>query len=117
MANTKKTSKKEQKGNKELVGTSNTKISTRGRVFTGIEKKKSPTSVEINFERTLFIQKFERFYKKKTRIHARLPSNIDVSDGDQINVRECRPLSKIIHAIVIEKVKSVNDSENKESKK
>ena len=113
MANTKKTSKKEQKGNKELVGTSNTKISTRGRVFTGIVTKKFPNRVVIEFERTLFIQKFERFYKKKTRIHARLPSNIDVSVGDQIKVRECRPLSKIIHAIVIEKVKSANEAGEK----
>ena len=88
-----------QKGKKEnLVG-------TRGRTFEGTVVKKFPTRVVIEFERTVYVPKYERYYKKKTRLHARLGS-VDVNIGDYIKIRECRPLSKIIHFIVIEKLKS-----------
>jgi len=81
---------------------------TRGRVFAGTVVRKFPNRVVIEFERTVYVKKFERFYKKKTRVHARLPSGMSIELGDYIKVRECRPLSKIIHAIVIEKVRSAN---------
>lgn len=83
-----------------------TLVATRGRIFEGTVTKKFPTRVVIEAERTVFVKKYERFYKKKMRIHARLPKNIDVQVGDYIRVRECRPLSKIINAVVIEKVRS-----------
>jgi ribosomal protein S17 len=85
--------------------------SSRGRIFEGIVAKKFPKRVAIEFERTVRIAKYERFYKKKTRIHARLPDSMasDVNIGDFIQVRECRPLSKIIHFIVIKKLRSGGD--------
>ncbi len=90
-------------------------LSTRGRTFQGIVTRKFPKRVTIEFERTVRIPKYERFIKKKTRIHARLPDEIahDIHLGDLIKVRECRPLSKIIHFIVIEKIRSY-DEESKE---
>jgi small subunit ribosomal protein S17 len=48
---------------------------------------------------------YERFLKGKTRLHARLPEGMDVSVGDYVKVQECRPLSKIIHFVVIEVVR------------
>jgi len=41
---------------------------------------------------------------------------MDVNVGDYIRIRECRPLSKIIHFVVIEKVKSA-ESGKQEAKK
>jgi len=81
-------------------------ISTRGRVFEGIVTRKFPKRITIEFERTVFIKKYERFAKKKTRIHARLPENLadKIQIGDLVQVRECRPLSKIIHTITIKKL-------------
>lgn len=89
---------------KEVVG-------TRGRIFEGTVTKKFPTRVVVEFERTVFVQKYERFYKKKTRLHARLPQGMNVEVGDYIRVRESRPLSKIIHFVVIEKVRSPQHSQ------
>src|SRR3989344_4499119 len=91
-----------------IVGASE-RISSRGRIFEGTVVKKFPNRVVIEFERTVKIRKYERFYKKKTKIHARLPSGMKIEVGDYIKVQECRPLSKIIHAIVLEKVRSVDD--------
>ena len=81
-------------------------VGTRGRTFKGKVMKKFPTRIVVEFERTIYVPKYERYYKKKTKLHARIPSNINVNIGDFVKIRECRPLSKIIHFIVIEKVKS-----------
>ncbi len=92
----------------------------RGRIFEGYVTKKFPTRVVVEFERTVYVSKYQRFYKKKTRLHARLPNHINVDIGDYVRVRECRPLSKIIHFIVIEKVKSAekgNGFKNKVAQK
>jgi len=49
--------------------------------------------------------KYERFAKKKTRLHARIPHDMTIHVGDLVRVRECRPLSKIIHFMVTDVVK------------
>lgn len=94
-----KTGKEMQEHKAKLVG-------TRGRFFQGTVVKKFPTRVVIEFERTVYIRKFERFAKKKTRIHAYLPPSMfeKINLGDYIKVQECRPLSKIIHFVVISKI-------------
>ena len=81
----------------------------RGRTFEGTVTKKFPTRVVIEFERTVKVHKFDRFFKKKTRIHAKLPHGLDIHVGDYIKVQGCRRLSKIIHHVVIEKVRSAQD--------
>lgn|SRR3989344_2512020 len=85
-------------GKKDLVG-------TRGRFFEGFVIKKFPKRVVIEFERTVYVHKFERFYKKKTKLHARLPNGMDINIGDLVRIQECRPLSKITHFVVISKVR------------
>ena len=99
-------SKIEEKPKEKLVGTGK-RIGTRGRVFEGIVIKKFPKRVTIEFERMIYVRKYERYAKSKTKIHARLPEKIEkeVNIGDLIRVQECRPLSKIIHFIVIKKIK------------
>jgi len=83
------------------------KVSLRGRTFKGTVIKKFPKRVCIEFERTIYLRKYERYAKKKTKIHARLPDCLaeSVNIGDYIEIKECRPLSKIINFIVIGKEK------------
>ena len=82
-------------------------LKSRGRVFEGRVKKKFQKRVVIEFERTIYVRKYERYKKSRTKIHARLPDCIKdkINIGDLIKVQECRPLSKMIHFIVIEKIK------------
>jgi len=85
----------------------------RGRSFKGYVVSKFPRRVAIEFERITYIAKFERHMKKKTKIHARLPDCIkqEIEIGDYIEVRECRPLSKIIHFCVFKKIRSADGTE------
>lgn len=104
-----KQNKKEEKSSTSFPKKAEIPVLPRGKIFKGIVVSKFPKRIAIEFERTVYISKFERFMKKKTRIHARLPealSNIEV--GDLVLVQECRPLSKMIHFIVTEKVTGEN---------
>jgi len=85
-------------------------ISTRGRTFEGFVAKRFPSRVVIEFDNPVYVPKYERFFRKKTRIHAKLPSNMDVEVGDYVKVQECRPLSKIIHHVVIQKMTSAAET-------
>jgi len=60
----------------------------------------------IEFDRTLFIGKYERYSKRKTKLHARLPDclNNEIDIGDYVEIMECRPISKIIHFVAIKKI-------------
>ena len=84
-------------------------VGTRGRTFEGSVVKKFPRRAVLEYERTVFVKKYERFFKNESRIHARIPDNLDVKVGDYILVQECRPLSKIIHHVVIKKIRSAED--------
>jgi ribosomal protein S17 len=88
-----------------------TKIGTRGRIFEGIVTKKFSKRIVLEFERMVYVRKYERYAKLKTKIHARLPDSIEkeINVGDLIKVHECRPLSKIIHFIVVEKLKDASE--------
>ena len=96
---TKKTDRRTE-DKKKIVG-------TRGRIFEGIVIKKFHKRITIEFERMVYVKKYERYAKSKTKIHARLPEIMQdqVNVGDLIQVQECRPLSKIIHFIVTKKIK------------
>lgn len=84
------------------------KLRMRGRTFEGKVKRKLPRRITIEFERMTYIRKYERYAKSKTKIHARLPACMEnkINIGDTVLVKECRPLSKIIHFVVIKKIKS-----------
>ena len=83
-------------------------LRVRGRTFEGIVTKKFPKRVVIAFERTLYVRKYERYQTARTKIHARLPDCManQINIGDLIKVTECRPLSKIIHFVVVDKIKT-----------
>ena len=111
----KETEKKVEEGKAKIAGAiCNDKkchihgnLKVRGRVFEGRVIKKFHKRVVIEFERMIYSRKYERYSKSKTKIHARLPICMEkeINVGDLIKIQECRPLSKIIHFVVIEKMK------------
>ena len=115
----KKTEERTKKNTIKIVGTAckdkkchvHGKLKTRGRIFEGAVVKKFAKRITIAFERMVYVKKYERYKKSKTKIHARLPDcmkdNINV--GDNIRIQECRPLSKLIHFVVIDKIKNRED--------
>ena len=89
------------------------KLKTRGRTFEGVVIRKLPGRVTIQFERMLKLPKYERYEKRKTKIHARLPDCMknDVMVGDYVQIAETRPISKMIHFVVSKIIKSERKTE------
>lgn len=83
-------------------------VVTRGRTFQGYVIKLFPKRAVVEFERTMYVKKYERFRVDTTRLHARVPEGVTLAVGDYVRVRECRPLSKIIHFVVTDVVRKVS---------
>ena len=81
-------------------------LSIRGRTFEGkvtrLNKKRTMT---IEFARLEYLPKYERYEKKRTRLHAHLPDCITVNLGDHVKIVECRPISKTKNFTIVEVLK------------
>ncbi len=58
--------------------------------------------VERDFH--LYVRKYLRYEKRKSRISAHSPPCLEVRVGDLVKVAECRPLSKEVSFVVVEKM-------------
>lgn len=82
-------------------------ISVRGRILEGsVVSTKGIGTVIVQRKELALSQKYRRYEKKTTKIAAHKPGCIDVSTGDTVRVGECRPISKSVSFIVIEKVEN-----------
>lgn len=80
-------------------------VKVRGRTFTGIIiSDKMAKTVTIELERRIYVPKYERYLKKKKKIHVHNPSCINAVKGDKVKVKECRPLSKTKSFVIIERL-------------
>ncbi|MCX6708143.1 MAG: 30S ribosomal protein S17 [Candidatus Woesearchaeota archaeon] len=80
-------------------------IRTRGRTFTGIVlEARMQSTATVEWPRRKYVQKYERYERKRTRIKAHNPKEIDAKKGDIVKVEECRPISKTKHFTIIEKI-------------
>ena len=78
-------------------------LSIRGKLFEGIViNAKANATVEIQKESPIYFKKFKRFGRSKNKIHAHVPSNINVEEGDYVIAAECKPISKSVSFVVVE---------------
>ena len=81
----------------------NGSLSIRGKLFEGtVINAKAKSTVVIQKESPIYFSKFKRFWRSKNKIHAHVPSNIDVQEGDYVIAAECRPISKSVSFVVVE---------------
>ncbi len=64
--------------------------------------RKANGTVVIQKESPIYFKKFKRFGRSKNKIHAHVPSNINVKEGDYVIAAECRPISKSVSFVVVE---------------
>jgi len=78
-------------------------LSIRGKLFEGIVvNAKAKNTVTIEKKSFISFNKFRRYGRSKNRIHAHVPSNLDIEEGDRVIAAECRPISKSVSFVVIE---------------
>jgi len=77
-------------------------LSLRGRIFRGVVvSRKMQKTAKVQWERTNLIKKYERYEKRRSSVMAHIPDNIDVKEGDKVVIKECRPISKTKHFVII----------------
>jgi len=80
-------------------------IRTRGRKFTGIvlDAKMQSTAI-VEWERKMYVRKYERYEKRRTRVKVHNPPEINAKKGDIVQITECRPISKTKHFVILKKI-------------
>jgi small subunit ribosomal protein S17 len=78
-------------------------LPVRGSTIVGtVVSAKMQGTVIVQKERNHLIAKYQRYEKRTNRYAAHLPSNIDVTVGDEVTIAECRPISKTVTFVVVE---------------
>jgi small subunit ribosomal protein S17 len=80
-------------------------LGVRGRVFDGVViSNKSKGTIVVRRDYLQYIQKYLRYERRHSHISAHSPPCINAKAGDKVKIAECRPLSKTISFVVIEKL-------------
>ncbi len=80
-------------------------LSVRGRVFEGVvaTSKMDKTAI-IEREYLQFSPKFVRYEKRRSHIPSHNPPCINATEGQHVKIVECRPLSKTVSFVIVEKL-------------
>ena len=80
-------------------------LSIRGRVLDGVvASSKMDKTVVVEREYLQFSTKYVRYEKRRGHIPSHNPPCIDVKEGDRVRIAECRPVSKTVSFVVVEKL-------------
>ena len=81
----------------------NGSLTIRGKLFNGIViNAKAKRTAVIQKESLIYFDKFKRYGRSKNKIHAHIPSNLNVQKGDHVIAAECRPISKSVSFVIVE---------------
>jgi small subunit ribosomal protein S17 len=82
-------------------------FSTRGSVKRGfVASKKLAQMAVVEIPMLTRSKKYERFAKKRSRIHAHVPACIKTETGDIVEIAECRKISKTKAFVIMRVVQS-----------
>ncbi|RUM34095.1 MAG: 30S ribosomal protein S17 [Archaeoglobus sp.] len=84
-------------------------LPVRGQVFRGKVVKTYEKSAIIEREMLRYVPKYERYLKKRSKLHAHNPRCINAKPGDFVLVAECRPISKTKSFVIVEKIKEAEE--------
>ncbi|MCK5459376.1 MAG: 30S ribosomal protein S17, partial [Thermoplasmatales archaeon] len=80
-------------------------LPVRGQIITGeVVSRKMQESISVKREFMHYVKKYERYEKRTSTYHAHCPPCIKLKAGDNVRIAECRPLSKTVSFVAIEKL-------------
>jgi small subunit ribosomal protein S17 len=78
-------------------------LKVRGKILTGkVVSMSDKQTVVIEREFLFRIPKYNRYERRRGKVHAHLPPCIEVKEGDVATVAECRPLAKTVSLVVVQ---------------
>jgi len=80
-------------------------LSLRGHTLEGIVvSAKMEKTVVVRRDYLHYVPKYKRYEKRRSNISAHNPPCLEIHEGDKVRIAECRPLSKTVSFVVIEKL-------------
>lgn len=80
-------------------------LSVRGQIITGtVSSNKMNNAVIVKREYRHYVPKYERYERRTSKYIAHCPPCLNAKNGDRVRIAECRPLSKTISFVTIEKL-------------
>ena len=81
-------------------------LSVRGRVLEGVVVSgKMDKTVIVRRDYLKYVPKFKRYERRHSHIPAHNPPCINAKEDDRVKIVECRPISKTVSFVVVEKIK------------
>ncbi|MGC9345555.1 MAG: 30S ribosomal protein S17 [Candidatus Bathyarchaeales archaeon] len=80
-------------------------LPVRGRVLEGVVvSAKMDKTVIVRRDYLHYVPKFMRYERRSSRIPCHKPPCIDAKEGNRVRIAECRPVSKTVSFVVVEKL-------------
>jgi len=80
-------------------------LSVRRKFLDGkVVSAKMMKTVTVERDYLHYLAKYTRYEKRRSRILAHSPPCLEVHEGDRVKVAECRPISKEVSFVVVEKL-------------
>jgi len=80
-------------------------LSIRGRVLEGIIiSSKMEKTVIVKRDYLHHVPKFKRYERRHSSISCHNPPCMNAKEGDRVKIAECRPISKTVSFVVVEKL-------------
>jgi small subunit ribosomal protein S17 len=99
------TSKKQKKTCNDRNCPFHGELPVRGRVMEGVVvRAKMEITVIVRRNYIHYVPKFMRYERRRSRIPSHNPPCINAKEGDHVRIAECRPISKTVSFVVIEKL-------------
>ncbi|WP_232702601.1 30S ribosomal protein S17 [Halobacterium wangiae] len=78
-------------------------LSVRGQVLEGeVASTDMDKTIVVEREYDVFVPKYDRYMKRRSRVPAHAPECFDIEVGDTVSIAETRPLSKTKSHVVVE---------------
>ena len=79
-------------------------LSIRGRILEGsVVSAKMDKTVVVRRDYLHYTPKYKRYERRHGHVPAHNPPCLEVKEGDRVKIAECRPLSKTVSFVVVEK--------------
>ncbi len=80
-------------------------LSVRRKFLDGkVVSTKMTKTVTVERDYLNYRPKYKRYEKRRSRIMAHNPPCLEVREGDRVKIAECRPISKEVAFVVVEKL-------------
>lgn len=81
------------------------KLPIRGRILEGtVISAKMDKTVVVRRDYLNYVPKFKRYERRHSHLSVHSPPCINAKEGDRVRIAECRPMSKTVSFVVVEKL-------------